>query len=181
MKNTLKLRSILLLGLVLLLFIPLVGCSKSKIDDEAYNYLSEMREWQDKWNEKWFGELEELDDLLDEPRAIEPPRHPIPLEFSDVGIIDYWTSTDHKEYIFAHRDWLAARHHMETMQELEERRFIAKGSDEIPVCLDPLSSEAEWAHYKNLGVSLEYEGACWIEYRATERLGFVEGRLHWYF
>jgi len=137
-----------------------------------------MQEWQDKWNEKWSWELEELDDLVDELRAIESPRHPIPLEFSDVGTIDYWTFSDHNEYIFAHRDWLTASWHMETMQELEERRFIAKGSDEIPFCC---SSVEEWAYYKNLGVSLEYEQACWIEYRATEHLGYVEGRLLGYF
>ena len=174
MKNTLKWRSILLLGLVLLLFIPLVSCNRA--DDEIYNYLSEMQEWQDKWNEKWSWELEELDDLVDELRAIESPRHPIPLEFSGVGTIDYWTFSDHNEYIFAHRDWLTASWHMETMQELEERRFIAKGSDEIPYI-----SFEESGYNKHPDVNPEYEQAYFLEYRATERLGFVRGKLLGYF
>lgn len=55
MPNKSKWYLILVIGLVLLLATSVVGCG-SIIDEEAIEYLSEMREWQDKWGEKWIRE-----------------------------------------------------------------------------------------------------------------------------
>ena len=164
-----KWRSILLLVIVFSLAILVMGCGG--IDKETYDYLSEMQEWQNKWDEKWPEEWEELNVLVDELEAIETPEEPIPLTF-DGQTLDYWTFYDHDEYIFAHRYWLAIRAHMERMQELEEERYIAVGSDEIPSC---------WVALGYGECSPEYKDACWLTDQATEHLGYVEGRMVWWF
>jgi hypothetical protein len=169
MSQVVKQRSILLLGLVVLLASSVVACGG--ISSENYSYLAKMQEWQDKWNEKWLGgNLDELDDLVGELEAI-VGRDPIPLEF-DGQTIDYWTFSDHSEYIFAHRQWIFIQGHMNRMQELEEERYRAIGSDEVPSC----SVALEYGEG-----SAEYKDACWLVDQATERLGFVEARLLYWF
>lgn len=174
MKNKSKRYSILLVGLALLLVASVVGCGGA--NEEIYDYLSEMREWQDKWKEKWLTEWEELDDLVDELEAIETPRDPIPITF-DGRTVEYWTFSDHDEYIFTHRQWLALRRHMETMQEVENKRFEAMGWEQRPVCP---TTYYDWKACEGL-LSREYEEACLIEHRATEHLGYVRGRLLFWF
>lgn len=165
MRGKIKWYSILLVGLSLLLVSSVVACG---VDKETYEYLSKMQQWHDKWHEKWLGELEELDDLVDELEAIETPRDPIPLTF-DGQTVDYWTFNDHLEYVFALRSWIFVRGHMNRMQELEERRYIAMGWDEIPSC----SVAFEYGEG-----SPEYKDACWLEKQATEHLGAFHYRLH---
>jgi hypothetical protein len=166
MSQVLKQSSILLLGLVFLLAGSFAGCGG--INSEAYSYLSEMQKWQDKWNEKWSGgNLDELDDLVDELETIEVPRDPIPLTF-DGQTLDYWTFDSHEQYIFAHRNWISIQAHMNRMQELEEERYRDMGSDEIPSC----SVAMEYGEG-----SPEYKDTCWLVEQARGHLGYVEGRL----
>ena len=177
MKSNLKWRSILLLGLALLLASLVVGCSD--IDSEAYEYLSRMQMWQEKWDDTGYHELDECEHLLDELRAIEPPQGMvIPLKL-DGRIVRTLTASDHEEYVSTHRDYILASRHMETMQELEEERFKARGLEVDPCPICPTSPEA--AKVCEDLLSLEYQQACTVEYRSIERLGRTHGRWLWYF
>lgn len=168
MKGKIKWHSILLVGLSLLLVSSVVACG---VDKETYEYLSKMQQWREKWHDKWLGEWEEvagqLDDLVDELEAIETPRDPIPFAFEE-GTVDYWTFNDHLEYVFALRSWIFVRGHLHRMQELEEKRYAARGSDEIPSCR---------VAFEYGEGSDEYKDACWLEKQATEHLGVFRYRL----
>jgi hypothetical protein len=170
MGNKRKWYSILLVGLVLLLTTPFVGCGS--VDEEAIEYLGKMRDWQDKWKETRIGgDLDELDGLVDELEAIEMLRDPIPLTlYGHTG--DYWTFSDHEEYLRACRLWLAVKAHMNRMQELEEARYRAMGSDEIPSC-DVAMEYGEG--------SPEYKDACLLLDQANRNLSWMEAILSIFF
>ena len=178
MWNKRKWHSILLIGLALLLASSLISCDSSDIDSEEYDYLSQMQIWQEKWNDTWLESLEDCTQLLDELTVIKPPQGMvIPLKF-DGRIVYTLTAIDHDEYLSAHRDYILASRHMETMQKLEEERLEGRGlEDACPICP---TSYYDWKACEGL-LSPEYEQACWIEYKSVERLGRTHGRWLWYF
>ncbi len=171
MKNILRWRSILLFGLILCLIIPLVGCGQNRVSDEVYNYLSQIQAWQSTWD-SYEAELDSFSDpaydlLLNELANIEPPAVRILQRLEEpCGEIIY-PPRDHEEYLDAHRLYLAAQRHLETMQRIEEERFLARGDDVIPAC-DII---------QDIDASQEYKETCSILSKASEYLDRI--RYKW--
>jgi hypothetical protein len=157
-------RSILVLGLVFLLIVSSTACSQNQVSDEVYNYLNQIRDWQSTWD-SYESELESYSDpaydlLLSELANMEAPPLRIFQRLEEpCGEIIY-PPRDQEEYLAAHRLYLAAQRHMETMQRLEEESFLNRGDSVMPAC-DIL---------QDIDASQQYRETCSITAKASDYL-----------
>jgi hypothetical protein len=169
-KNILRL-SVLVLGLVFWLVISAAGCGQNQVSEEVYNYLNQIRDWQSTWD-SYESELESFSDpaydlLLSELANMESPPLRIFQRLEEpCGEIIY-PPRDQEEYLDAHRLYLAAQRHMETMQQLEEERFLNRGDDVMPSC-DIL---------QDIDASQQYKETCSITAKASDYLAGI--RYKW--